>query len=74
MNSRVLLLLYCYFQEQSVKVQVPGKMSFRDLTISEAKRTRAGLSLPSEGWSQEGGHRDKEKYKTFVRRLYSDLN
>ena len=52
----------------------PRENVFRDLTISEAKRTRAGFSLPSEGWRQEGGHRDKEKYKTFVRRLYSDLN
>ena len=46
-------------QEQSVKVQVQGKMSFRDLTISEAKRTRAGFSLPSEGWRQEGGQRQE---------------
>ncbi|DAA28753.1 TPA: hypothetical protein BOS_6607 [Bos taurus] len=51
--------------QQSVKVQVQGKMSLRDLTISEAKRTRAGFSLPSEGWRPEGGQKDKkEKYKT----------
>lgn len=51
---------YYYFQEQSIKVQAEGEMSFPDLAIPGARKTRAGLPLPQRGgvgggWRLEKG-------------------